>query len=170
MSDSFEPCEGGCTCGHVRYRVTSDPLIVHACHCRWCQRQSGTAFALNALIETERVELISGDVEEMMIDSPSGEGQLMARCPKCRVTVWTHYYFGGLRDYIRFFKVGTLDDPDRYPPDVHIFTSTKQPWVIIPEDHKRVDTYYVTAETWSKESLKRADAIVASAKANGDYE
>ncbi|MDG1431218.1 MAG: GFA family protein [Paracoccaceae bacterium] len=168
MTDAFELCEGGCTCGHVRFRVTSDPLIVHACHCRWCQRQSGTAFATNALIETERVELIQGDVEELMIDSPSGKGQLMARCPKCRVTLWTHYYFGGLRDYIRFFKVGTLDDPDRYPPNVHIFTSTMQPWVIIPKHHKRVDNYYDNKDTWSKDSLTRLDAIVEAAKANKD--
>lgn len=168
MTDAFELCEGGCTCGHVRFRVTSDPLIVHACHCRWCQRQSGTAFATNALIETERVELIQGDVEELMIDSPSGKGQLMARCPKCRVTLWTHYYFGGLRDYIRFFKVGTLDDPDRYPPNVHIFTSTMQPCVIIPKHHKRVDNYYDNKDTWSKDSLTRLDAIVEAAKANKD--
>lgn len=170
MSEDFEPCEGGCTCGYVRYRVLSDPLIVHACHCTWCQRQSGTAFATNALIETERVELIAGEVEEMMIDSPSGNGQLMARCPKCRVTVWTHYYFGGLRDYIRFFKVGTLDNPHRFAPDVHIFTETKQPWIIIPEGHMQVPVYYETDKTWSANSLKRADAIVARARANGDYE
>lgn len=170
MSEDFEPCEGGCTCGYVRYRVLSDPLIVHACHCTWCQRQSGTAFATNALIETERVELIAGEVEDMMIDSPSGNGQLMARCPKCRVTVWTHYYFGGLRDYIRFFKVGTLDNPHRFAPDVHIFTETKQPWIIIPDDHMQVPVYYETDKTWSASSLKRADAIVARARANGDYE
>ncbi|MDA5092525.1 GFA family protein [Aliiroseovarius sp. KMU-50] len=163
MSDEFQPCDGGCTCGHVRYRVTSRPLIVHGCHCRWCQRQSGGAFAVNALVETDRVKLLSGDVEEMMLPSPSGKGQRMARCPKCRVTVWSNYYFGGLRDYIRFVRVGSLDNPDLMPPDVHIFTSTKQPWVILPPDHMAVETYYDTKTTWRPESLKRLNDIMVLA-------
>lgn len=166
MTD-FEPCEGGCTCGHVRYRVTSDPFIVHCCHCTWCQRQSGAAFAINALIEADRVELISGDVEEMMIPTPSGKGQRMARCPKCRVTVWTQYFFSGMRDYIRFFKVGTLDDPNRFPPDVHIFTSTKQDWVIIPPDDLQVDEFYDRSAIWSAETKERVEVIAAQARADG---
>lgn len=162
-----ETHEGGCTCGHVRYRMTSGPLIVHGCHCRWCQNQSGSAFAINALIESDRVELTKGEVDEMMVPSPSGEGQRLARCPKCRVTVWSNYHFGGLRDYIRFIRVGTLDNPDVMPPDVHIFTSTRQPWVILPPEHKAVEEYYVTAETWPPASLERGKAIIARAEAEG---
>lgn len=158
--------DGGCTCGHVRYRMNSGPLIVHGCHCRWCQRQSGSAFAINAIIESDRVDLLKGEVEEMMIPSPGGKGQLMARCPKCRVTVWSQYFFGGYRKYFKFIRVGTLDDPDQMPPDVHIFTSTKQPWVIIPPGDKVVAECYVTEDTWSDESLRRRAALAKVAVAD----
>ena len=163
MSERFEPCEGGCTCGQVRYRVTAEPLIVHCCHCSWCQRQSGSAFAVNALVETERVELLSGQVEEMMLPSPSGKGQRMARCPNCRVTVWSNYYMGGLRDHISFIRVGSLDSPEHMPPDVHIFTSSKQPWVVLPTDAKSAEAFYDVEETWSPDSLKRLDALDTAA-------
>ena len=160
MADGSTHFDGGCTCGHVRYRMSSGPLIVHGCHCTWCQRQSGTAFATNAIIESDRVSLLQGDVEEMMIPSPGGKGQLMARCPKCRVTVWSQYYFGGYRKYFKFIRAGTLDDPTAMPPDVHIFTSTKQPWVLLPPEHKVVAEYYDTRETWSADSLARLDVLM----------
>ena len=160
MPDGTTHFDGGCTCGHVRYRMSSGPLIVHGCHCTWCQRQSGTAFAINAIIESDRVSLLQGDVEEMMIPSPGGKGQLMARCPKCRVTVWSQYYFGGYRKYFKFIRAGTLDDPTAMPPDVHIFTSTKQPWVLLPPEHKVVAEYYDTRETWSADSLARLDVLM----------
>lgn len=162
MSKAFEPCEGGCTCGEIRYRVDVAPLIVHACHCRWCQRQTGGPHVINALYEAERVELLQGEPEIRTIDSPSGEGQIIARCPTCRVAVWSNYHFGGLRERIRFLRAGTLDDPDRMPPDVHIFTASKMPWYILPPDHLAVEEYYDTASTWSKESLERYKAWRAS--------
>ncbi|WP_229666225.1 GFA family protein [Actibacterium pelagium] len=159
----FETCEGGCTCGHVRYQVISEPMIVHCCHCSWCQRQSGSAFAVNALIEADRVKLISGAVEEVTVPSPSGKGQTIARCPICRVAVWSNYYMGGLKDRIRFLRVGSLDDPNLMPPDVHIFTSTKQDWVILPPKDKSAKVFYDVDATWSPESLKRLDALDAAA-------
>ena len=163
MTEQFEPCEGGCTCGHVRYRVNFEPMIVHCCHCRWCQRQSGTAFALNALIEADRVELLPGEVVELTLPSPSGKGQTIARCPECRVAVWSNYYMGGLTEHIRFIRVGSLDHPDLMPPDVHIFTSSKQPWVILPQDDQSVEIFYDVDATWSPDSLKRLDALDAAA-------
>lgn len=163
MTDEFDCCEGGCTCGHVRYQMMLAPLIVHCCHCRWCQRQTGTAFALNALIEADQVVLLSGDVEELTLPSPSGRGQTIARCPKCRIAVWSNYYMGGLRERIRFIRVGTLDDPDRLPPDVHIFTLSKQPWVRLPPGDKTAEVFYDAGETWSPGSLKRLDALQAAA-------
>ena len=159
MSEQFDACEGGCTCGHVRYQVNSKPLIVHCCHCRWCQRQTGAAFALNALIEADRTSLLSGDVEELVLPSPSGKGQTIARCPKCRVAVWSNYFMGGLKERIRFIRVGSLDNPDLMPPDVHIFTSSKQPWVILPEDDYAVEFFYEVGTTWPQESLERLDAL-----------
>ena len=114
MTSKTETFEGGCTCRQVRYRLTSRPLFVHCCHCRWCQRDSGTAFAMNAMIEAERVESLGGDVE--VIDTPtlSGKGQKISRCPKCRIAVWSNY--SGAGPTVHFVRVGTLDEPDRLPP------------------------------------------------------
>ncbi len=155
MSDEIETHEGGCTCGHVRYGVRARPLIVHACHCTWCQRQTGGPHVINALYETELVELTRGEVENVTVPSPSGEGQTIARCPKCRVAVWSHYHIGGLRESVKFLRVGTLDNPGLMPPDVHIFTSTKLPWYVIPEDHDAVEEFYDYDTTWSSDSKAR---------------
>ena len=163
MNDSSQTRYGGCTCGHVRYRLTSDPMIVHACHCRGCQKNSGSAFALNALFEADRVEQISGEVEEVSVPTPSGTGQIITRCSKCKVAVWSNYNMGGLREHIRFIRVGTLDDPDQLPPDVHIFTCSKQPWVILPREDRWVEVFYDFKETWSLESMNRLAKIEESA-------
>jgi hypothetical protein len=162
MGDTFEPTEGGCACGHVRYQVTSEPLIVHACHCRRCQRQTGGAFAVNALIEADRVRLLTGSVEEVMTPSPSGKGQTIHRCPLCRVAVWSCYYMGGLRDRVRFVRVGSLDNPDLMPPDVHIFTSSKQAWVVLPSTDRSVALFYDPSETWGDESMERLRVLSAA--------
>ena len=161
MTSLTKPLEGGCTCGHVRYQITSKPLIVHCCHCRWCQRQTGAAFALNALFEAVNVKLLKGDVTEKSIPSPSGKGQVIARCPKCKVAVWSNYFMGGIKELIRFIRVGTLDDPDQLPPDVHIFTSTKQPWVNLPANSLAVNEYYDCEKTWTKENFDRKNALMA---------
>jgi len=149
--------EGGCTCRHVRYRMSEKPLFVHCCHCSWCQRESGSAFALNAMIETERVQLLQGDVQVVDTPSNSGKGQRVARCPHCHVAVWSHY--AGAGEAIRFVRVGTLDNPALCPPDVHIFTSTKQPWVLLPEGVPAVSDYYKASELWPKASLERREKI-----------
>lgn len=150
---------GGCTCRAIRYRITSRPLFVHCCHCRWCQRETGSAFALNALIEADRVQLLQGEVEVVDTPSNSGKGQKIARCPACRIAVWSNY--GGAGDIIRFVRVGTLDDPDELPPDIHIYTASKQPWVILPPDTPAVPEYYKSSERWPKESLDRRAAVLA---------
>jgi hypothetical protein len=151
--------EGGCTCGHLRYQLIAEPMIVHCCHCRGCQKNSGSGFAINALFETDRVKLILGDVEEITVPTPSGTGQDISRCAKCKVAVWSNYNMGGLRKYIRFVRVGTLDDPDQLPPDVHIFTGSKQPWVILPEKDRRVEVFYDFKETWLPASMERLAKI-----------
>jgi hypothetical protein len=150
--------EGGCTCRAVRYRMTSGPLFVHCCHCRWCQRETGTAFALNAMIEADRVE-VEGKVEVIDTPSLSGKGQRIARCPQCKVALWSNYGGGG--DMIRFMRVGTLDEPDRLPPDIHIFTMSKQPWVVLPEGALAVHEFYRFADHWPQESQDRFAAARA---------
>lgn len=147
------PADGGCTCRAVRYRMDADPLVVHCCHCRWCQRESGAAFALNAMVEADHVRPLGIEPEIVHTPTASGAGQPVARCPACRVAVWSHY--AGSGPAIRFVRVGTLDAPDRFPPDVHIFTASKQPWVILPAGARAFPEYYDRAEVWSAESLAR---------------
>jgi hypothetical protein len=157
--NDFVPLEGACTCRAIRYRMTSAPLFVHCCHCRWCQRETGSAFALNALIEADRVELLSGEPELVSTPSNSGKGQKIARCPVCRVAVWSNY--AGAGDAVRFVRVGTLLQPDRLPPDIHIFTSTKQPWVVIPQGMPAVAEYYDLNQYWPAASLERRRVLRA---------
>lgn len=125
--------EGGCDCRAVRYRLASAPLIVHCCHCRWCQRETGASFALNAIYESDRVIICGVEPELVPTPSNSGKGQRIARCPKCKIAVWSHY--AGAGPVMSFVRVGTLDNPDALPPDIHIFTSTVQ--VLKP----RIDAY-----------------------------
>lgn len=146
---------GSCGCDYVKYQVKGDPLIVHCCHCSFCQTQTGSAFVVNALFEQDKVELLQGEVKEIVTPSPSGKGQTVARCPICNVALWSNYYMRGLREKIRFIRVGTLDDPAKCPPDVHIYTDTKQPWVQIPEGHQVETEFYDIPSTWSPDNFKK---------------
>jgi hypothetical protein len=135
------------------------PMFVHCCHCRWCQRETGASFALNAMIESERVVLVSGAPEVVNTPSNSGKGQQIVRCPTCRIAVWSHY--AGAGDAVRFVRVGTLDTPDVVPPDIHIFTASKQPWVVLPQGAPAVAGYYKAADYWPAESLERRATLLA---------
>jgi hypothetical protein len=157
MTGNNQTYEGGCTCRSVRYRMTSKPMFVHGCHCTWCQRDTGSAFATNAMIEADRVELTSGAVE--LVDTPtaSGKGQKVWRCPTCQVALWSNY--AGSGDKVRFVRVGTLDAGHGIAPDVHIFTSTKLPWVALPPGVPAVPEYYKPKELWPAESQERFAAL-----------
>ena len=158
------PFEGGCTCRFVRYRMATRPVFVHCCHCRWCQRETGTAFALNAMIEADRVRLQQGAVELVHTPSLSGKGQKIARCPQCLVAVWSHY--AGAGEAVCFVRVGTLDEPGVMPPDIHIFTASKQPWVQLPAGVPAFDGYYQASAVWPAESLARRAAWTAAKTAS----
>jgi hypothetical protein len=147
----------------VRYRLASQPMIVHCCHCRWCQRETGASFALNAMIEADRVTLLAGSPERVHTPSNSGKGQGIFRCATCRIAVWSHY--AGAGDRVCFIRVGTLDDPDRFPPDVHIFTASKQPWVVLSPDTPAVPEYYDRDSHWPPESLARRQALLPKIEA-----
>jgi hypothetical protein len=151
--------EGGCTCRAVRYRLTSAPLFVHCCHCRWCQRETGSAFVLNAMIEADRVVLLQGEPHVVNTPSNSGKGQKITRCPTCAIALWSNY--AGAGDALRFVRVGTLDEPDRLPPDIHIFTASKQPWVVLPPGAPAVPEYYDRERYWPPPSLERRRAMLA---------
>ncbi len=150
--------EGGCTCRQVRYRMKSKPMFVHGCHCTWCQRETGSAFATNAMIEADRVESI-GEISPMPVDNPSarGKGQKIRRCPNCQVAVWSNY--AGAGDKVRFVRVGTLDAGHGIEPDIHIFTSSKLPWVTLPAGKPAVPEYYNAKEMWPAESQERFRAV-----------
>jgi hypothetical protein len=165
VTEAAESNQGGCTCRFVRYRMSCRPLFVHCCHCRWCQRETGASFALNAMIEADRVVLLEGELEIVDTPSNSGKGQRIARCPRCHVAVWSNY--AGAGDAVRFVRVGTLDDPDRFPPDIHIFTESKQPWVVLPPGSPAVPAYYKASDYWPRESLERRAALQAGRQSGG---
>ena len=150
--------EGGCACGAVTYRLTAEPLFVHCCHCRHCQRENGSAFALNALIETSHVELLSGVPKVFPVPSESGKGQKFVRCPDCAIALWS--YYSGAGEKISFIRVGTLKDPDQFSPDIHIFTESKQPWVVVPEDLPSYPRFYKWADEWPAASLERRERVL----------
>ena len=151
--------EGGCSCGEVRYRLASDPLFTHCCHCLNCQRQTGSAFVINLLIEADRVELLAGDPQPVAVPRGSGKKQKIWRCPRCQVAVFSQY----TRRQVRFVRAGTLDDPSRVSPDVHIFTRSKLPWVTLPESVPAFKVYYDTKKLWPASSLERLEGLVGSA-------
>nr|WP_319388857.1 GFA family protein [uncultured Cohaesibacter sp.] len=155
--DQHYPLAGGCSCGAVRYQIETAPMIVHCCHCTWCQRETGSAFVLNALIEAERVTLLKG--APVCIDTPSasGKGQKIWRCPDCQVALWSNY--AGSGEKVCFVRVGTLDHPGALPPDIHIYTSTKLDWITLPDGVPAVEDYYRLSEVWSDESLERKSRL-----------
>ncbi len=150
--------EGGCACGAVRYRLTSDPLFVHCCHCLNCQRQTGSAFVINLLIETDRVELLAGDPRPVAVPRDGGKKQKIWRCPNCQIAVYSQY----TSPKLRFVRAGTLDDPASVAPDVHIYTRSKLPWVTPPQSVPAFRTYYDTKKLWPAASLERLQAVMAS--------
>jgi hypothetical protein len=153
------PAEGGCTCAQVRYRAMRAPMIVHCCHCRWCQRETGSAFVLNALIESDQLQLLAGRPDLVLTPSNSGKGQQVARCPACRIALWSHY--AGLGAALTFLRCGTLDAPDSVAPGVHIYTESKLPWVLIPPGVPAFAQYYKSSEVWSEAALARRAALIA---------
>lgn len=156
MTDGNDFDAGGhCDCGAVSYRMTARPLFVHCCHCRWCQRESGSAFAVNALIEVAHLA-VTGETEAVDTPSESGNGQRIHRCPTCRVALWSHY--GGFGDMVAFVRTGTLDDPGLCPPDIHIFTESKAGWVALPDGVPAVPEYYRRSQYWPEAAVARLKA------------
>ncbi len=153
MKPSDLPASGGCTCGAVRYELTATPLFVHCCHCRWCQRETGSAFVINAIVETDCIKVCDGEPSAIETPSESGRGQTIVRCPTCWVALWSHYV--GIGPKTAFLRAGTLDDPDLITPDIHIYTASKQPWVTLSHDVPVVNEYYRRSEYWSAESIER---------------
>ncbi|MGH2844234.1 MAG: GFA family protein [Solirubrobacteraceae bacterium] len=147
--------EGGCACGDVRYRLTAQPLFIHCCHCLNCQRQTGSAFVINLLIEAEHVELLASAPESSDVPRDDGSSQRIFRCPRCQVAVFSQYSRPG----IWFVRGGTLDDPRGITPDVHIFTRSKVDWVRLPKGVAGFEVYYDAEKLWPAASLRRLEAV-----------
>jgi len=154
MTDTLD---GGCACGAVRYRLGSAPMFVHCCHCCDCQRQTGSAFVINALIETDRIRLLSGAPVPMAVPTDSRRPHDIHRCPACQTALWSDY---GRRPALRFVRVGTLDTAAALSPDVHIFTRSKLPWVVLPPEVPAFGEYYDPKALWPAASLERRRAIL----------
>lgn len=154
-----ESVEGGCACGAVRYRIASAPIIVHGCHCRFCQRITGAAFAVNAMIEADRVTLL-GDVAPEIVHTPSAlpAGQRLHRCPRCRVALWSNH--AELGDRIAFIAAGTLDAAERIAPDLHCFTASKHPWIALPPGVPAFEASYDADAVWPPEAKRRVAAAI----------
>lgn len=149
--------EGGCACGAVRYRLKSGPMFVNCCHCQDCQRQVGSAFVINAIIETDRIELLSGVLAVTTLPTDSGRPHDVHRCAACGTTLWSDY---GRRRVMSFLRATTLDDRAALAPDAHIFTRSKLPWVELPADVPAFDVYYEMAIQWSPEALARRRGLL----------
>jgi hypothetical protein len=152
------PFEGGCSCGAVRYRLTSDPLFTHCCHCLNCQRQTGSAFVINVLIEADRVELLAGDPQPVDVPRDDGSTQRIFRCPTCQVAVFSEYG----RPEVRFVRAGTLDRPSGIAPDVHIYTRSRLTWITLPDTAPAFEEYYDMRALWPAASLERLKAMRAA--------
>jgi hypothetical protein len=148
--------EGGCSCGAVRYRLRSEPMFVHCCHCLNCQRQTGSAFVINLLIEADRVEVVAGDPQAVDVPRDDGSTQRISRCPACQVAVFSEY----TRPEVLFVRGGTLDDPAQVSPDVHIYTRSKLAWIAIPDSVPAFEVYYDTKGLWPAESYERLKAAL----------
>ena len=149
--------EGGCACGAVRYRLKSGPMFVNCCHCSDCQRQVGSAFVINAMIETDRIEVLSGEIAPTTLPTDSGRPHDVHRCTACGTTLWSDY---GRRRVMSFLRATTLDDRDALRPDAHIFTRSKLSWVVLPPDVPAFDIYYDMQALWPPESLARRAALL----------
>jgi hypothetical protein len=151
------PREGGCACGAVRYRLLSEPLFTHCCHCRNCQRQTGSAFVINLLIEADRMEVVAGAPEPVDAPRDDGSTQRIYRCPTCQVAIFSEYGGPG----VRFVRGGTLDEPTSAVPDVHIYARSKVGWLTLPESAPAFEAYYDMRSLWPAASLERLDAVMA---------
>ena len=152
--------DGGCACGHVRYRMHAAPLFVHACHCTRCQRETGGPFAHHAMIEFTAFSVLEGEPDFVLVPTDSGGKHWVARCPKCRTAMWNEH--GTRKAITRYVRVGTLDEPGKFPPLAHIYSRSKQPWLSLADGAPQFAGYYDAAKIWPKESLARYAAARAA--------
>lgn len=157
-----ETRNGQCFCGHVKYRMHGQPMFIHCCHCRDCQQQTGGAFAVNGLIEADRIEIIGNEPRPIRMKTESGYPHDIYRCTECQSALWSDY---GGRTWLRFLRLVTLQGSNDFVPDVHIYTRSKLPWIVLPEGARAFEEYYDVKKEWPAESAVRYRAAKEKASA-----
>ena len=161
MGDNFRT--GGCGCGHVQYSVVGEPIFANNCHCRLCQRQTGSTSVVNAFFESERITLVQGELTEHVVTAGSGGAHTICRCGQCGTALWSRYpRLGTLGSGLR---VGTLDEPGSITPDAVIFTESAMPWVALPTDIPTFAQTYDFREVLAADKVARLMALVERRKA-----
>lgn len=155
--------KGHCTCNFVSFEMTREPMFVHCCHCTWCQRETGSAFVINAIIESANINITAGEVEKVTTPTEGPAPQIIHRCPKCRVALWSNY--GGTRDVVRFVRVGTLETPAILAPDVHIYVRSKLPWVNLADGKPQFSEFYEYQKLWPADKFERLQKVRVSSGA-----
>jgi hypothetical protein len=156
MPKNVESMSGACSCGAVQYELSAPPLFVHACHCRDCQRHTGSAFVVNAMVLAEDVRVTKGALGAWPAPAAKGNKHFIHRCTQCQSAIWSSY--GGKATAMVYLRVCTLDDPARLPPRAHIYTRSKHPWFVLPKDVPSFKTWYDREKMWPPESLARRTA------------
>ena len=152
--------KGSCTCKKCGYQLLRKPLVVHSCHCRNCQGQSGSSHSQNAMIESIFVRHIFGEIKPFLVPTGSKKGQIIYRCQTCMTALWSVYNIIGPKFY--YIRVGTLEDPNLCPPDVHIFLKRKVSWFQVPKNTQAFQEMYDRNDVWTPSSLKRMQAVLGS--------
>jgi len=135
---------------------------VNNCHCRLCQRQTGTGSAVNAFIESDRLEHLTGELSEHEFVTGSGGTQTVVRCVKCGTPLWSHYPRLGRK--AAGIRVGTLDDPSEVRPDAAIFVASKPVWAPLPEGIPSFNGFYNPAELAELLPPNRLERLMAILK------
>ena len=124
------PFSGTCQCGEVKYRVTCEPVVTVACHCRDCQKLSASAFSLTMLIPEASFELLSGSLTVFERPADMGGSAVCYFCSTCGNRV---YHENPQVPGLFRLKPGGLDDTSIIQPQAHVWTSRAQPWFQFPE-------------------------------------
>jgi hypothetical protein len=121
------PFAGGCACGAIRYEGSAAPIAVLNCHCRDCQRTSGTGHSTVAVVPTDSLRLLRGTPRSHASTADSGNEVKREFCPECGSPLFAR---GGIPAFVAI-NVGSLDDPSWCVPTLDIWTHSAQPWDVM---------------------------------------
>ena len=149
--ENNEKLKGGCICGQVKYYITEKPLFTQACHCKDCKVLTGSSYVVNSSV-LENTLIVEGEVSSTELKAGSGASYKTYFCTKCGNYVYADYDSAVGRLTVR---TKTLDNSEKFPPQVHIFTKDKDPWLNLSEDVICFKEMYDQKKTWPEESLNK---------------